>query len=204
MGNLMSNIKKMNITSIIFSIIFIILGFFLLLKPDGAIDFIAYVLGVLLILWGVVLIIQFFTKKNEQENFIQINFVIGLLVFILGIVFLIKPKTIASIIPLLLGIWMIISGVLKLGYAITVNKQVKNIIPILLSLLIVGVGLFLVFNPFEGAEIITKAIGIIIIVYSILDIIECIFIRQLVNDIQTTVETGIVEAQYTEKEEEKK
>ena len=99
---------------------------------------------------------------------------------------------------------MIISGVLKLGYAITVNKQVKNIIPILLSLLIIGVGLFLVFNPFEGAEIITKAIGIIIIIYSILDIVECIFIRQLVSDIQTSAETAIVEAEYTEKEEEKK
>ena len=204
MGNLMSNIKKMNITSIIFSIIFIILGFFLLLKPDGAIDFIAYVLGVLLIIWGVILIIQFFTKKNQDQNFIQIGFVVGLLVFILGIVFLIKPKTIASIIPLLLGIWMIISGVLKLGYAIPVNKQVKNIIPILLSLLIIGVGLFLVFNPFEGAEIITKAIGIIIIIYSILDIVECIFIRQLVSNIETSVSTAIVEAEYTEKEEEKK
>ena len=203
MGNLVSNIKKMNITSIIFSIIFIVLGFFLLLKPDGAIDFIAYVLGVLLIIWGVVLIIQYFTKKNDQQGFIQTSFVIGLLVFILGIVFLIKPKTIASIIPLLLGIWMIISGVLKLGYAITVNKQVKNIIPILLSLLIIGVGLFLVFNPFEGAEIITKAIGIIIIIYSILDIVECIFIRQLVSDIQTTVETAIVDAEYKEKDEEK-
>ncbi|MBQ3475693.1 MAG: DUF308 domain-containing protein [Bacilli bacterium] len=203
MGNLVSNIKKMNLTSIIFSIIFIVLGFFLLLKPDGAIDFIAYVLGVLLIIWGVVLIIQYFTKKNDQQGFIQTSFVIGLLVFILGIVFLIKPKTIASIIPLLLGIWMIISGVLKLGYAITVNKQVKNIIPILLSLLIIGVGLFLVFNPFEGAEIITKAIGIIIIIYSILDIVECIFIRQLVSDIQTSVETAIVDAEYKEKDEEK-
>ena len=190
MGNLMSNIKKMNITSIIFSIIFIILGFFLLLKPDGAIDFIAYVLGVLLIIWGVILIIQFFTKKNQDQNFIQIGFVV-------------KPKTIASIIPLLLGIWMIISGVLKLGYAIPVNKQVKNIIPILLSLLIIGVGLFLVFNPFEGAEIITKAIGIIIIIYSILDIVECIFIRQLVSNIETSVSTAIVEAEYTEKEEKK-
>ena len=78
---------------------------------------------------------------------------------------------------------MIISGVLKLGYAITVNKQVKNIIPILLSLLIVGVGLFLVFNPFAGAKTLVQILGISIIIYSILDLIECFAIKKIIKNI---------------------
>ena len=202
MENLMQRIKKMNITSMIFSVIFIIIGFFLILKPEGAINFVAYVLGVMLIIWGVVQIVQFFTRKDKTGNFIEVSFIGGLLVFILGIVFLIKPKTIASIVPLLLGVWMIADGVLKFCYALTVNKRAKSIVPIILSVLIVIAGLFLVFNPFEGAEIITQVIGVVMIVYSILVIVECLFVKQLVNTF-TSDETGIIEVEIEEKTNEK-
>lgn len=198
MERLSSSIKKMNITSIIFSIIFICIGLFLLINPDSTINFIAYVLGVMLILWGVVLIVQFFRRK-EEANFFEANFIVGLLVFILGIVFLIKPKAIASIIPLLLGVWMIASGVIKLGCALSINKQKRSYVSIILSALIVVAGLFLVFNPFEGAEIITRVIGVLMVVYSVLDIVECIFIRQTIKDIESAV-TSVVEAEYKEKE----
>ena len=198
MERLNSSIKKMSITSIIFSIVFIGIGLFLLIKPEGAISFVAYVLGVMLIIWGVVLIVQYFTRKNQEQNYIEFSFIAGLLLFILGIVFLIKPKTIASITPLLLGVWMIASGVLKLGYSISVNKRANSLVPIILSILIVGAGLFLVFNPFEGAEIITQVIGVIMIVYSILDIVSCLVVKQVLNGI--VEETAIIDANYKEKE----
>ena len=72
---LSTKVKKMSITSIIFSLLFIATGIFLLLKPETAINIICYVLGVILVLWGVVSIIQFFSDKSS-DSYLSISFIL--------------------------------------------------------------------------------------------------------------------------------
>ena len=74
MQNLSTKVKKMSITSIVFSLLFIVTGVFLLLKPETAINIVCYVLGVILVLWGVVSIIQFFSDKNST-NYLSLSFI---------------------------------------------------------------------------------------------------------------------------------
>lgn len=191
-------IKKMSITSIIFSILFIATGIFLLLRPETAINIICYVLGVLLILWGVVSMIQFFSDKTS-ENYLSISFIFGAFVFIFGIIILIKPTIIASIIPLLLGVWMLINGVIKLSYSLTINKMSNATVSIVGSILIIVLGILLIFNPFAGAKSLVQIIGISFIVYSIMDLIESIALTFSLKKKEKT-EGKIVEATYKDKE----
>ena len=114
MENMEVRIRKMNITSIIFSIIFILIGTFLLARPEDAIHLVSYALGIILLVWGVISVVQFFSNK-ESQSYLEFGFIVGVFVLIFGIIILVKPDTIASIIPLLLGIWMLINGVTKLS-----------------------------------------------------------------------------------------
>lgn len=197
-NNLSTKVKKMSITSVIFSLLFIFTGIFLLLKPETAINIVCYVLGVILVLWGVVSIIQFFSDKNST-SYLSLSFIFGAFVFIFGIIILIKPTIIASIVPLLLGVWMVINGVTKLSYSLSIYKTSKNILSIVGSILIVVFGVTLIFNPFEGAKGLTQIIGIALIVYSILDLIESFSITfSLKKDVDPN-EGKIVEAEYKEK-----
>ena len=68
--------KKNEYTSIIFSLLFIVAGVFLLLKPETAINIVCYVLGLILISWGVVSIIQFFSDK-DSTSYLSISFIFG-------------------------------------------------------------------------------------------------------------------------------
>lgn len=198
MENFEVKIKKMSITSIVFSILFILIGLFLIIKPEGAIHVVSYALGIMLLIWGIVSMIQFFSNKKSQ-NYLEFSFILGMLVFIFGIIILIKPDTIASIIPLLLGVWMICNGVTKLSYSLTINKETNATVSLIVSGLIIILGIFLIFNPFSGAKVITQVIGVMMIVYSVLDLIECIFIRKTINSVK--IEDGtIIEAEYKEKE----
>lgn len=61
-------------------------------------------------------------------------------------------------------------------------------------------GLILILNPFKGAEFITKIVGILILIYSILDIISTITIKNTVNKIHNAIEENIVDAQIIEEE----
>lgn len=197
MENMEIKVKKMNMTSIIFSIIFILIGAFLLARPEDAIHLVSYALGIILLLWGAISIVQFFTDK-ESQNYLDFGFVVGVFVFIFGIIVLVKPNTIASIIPLLLGIWMLINGVTKLSYALTLNKQNNAAGSIIISVLIIILGILLIFNPFAGAQTLVQILGVIIIIYSALDLAECFAIKRVIKKDKTS-EGTIIEAEYKEK-----
>ena len=79
------------------------------------------------------------------------------------------------------------------------NETLTNII----SLIILVCGLLLVFNPFGGAVMLTKLIGIFIIVYSILDLLECYTLNKTVKKVVKKVdknnkEQKVIEAVYEE------
>lgn len=198
MENLSIKVKKMSITSIVFSLLFIFAGIFLLLQPETAINIVCYVLGIILISWGAISVIQFYSDKTST-NYLSINFIFGAFVFIFGIIILIKPSIIASIIPLLLGVWMVINGVTKLSYSLTIHKVSNATISIVGSILIILFGILLIFNPFEGAKGLVQIIGISFIIYSVMDLAESIAITFSLKKKETN-EVKIVDATYKDKE----
>lgn len=197
MENMEVRIRKMNITSIIFSIIFILIGTFLLARPEDAIHLVSYALGIILIVWGVISVITFFTDK-ESQNYLDFGFIVGVFVLIFGIIILVKPDTIASIIPLLLGIWMLINGVTKLSYSLTLNNNKSALSSIIISLIIVLLGILLIINPFQGAKKIVQILGISILVYSLLDLIECFSIKRVMKKVKKIENNNVIDAEYTE------
>ncbi len=199
MENIEIKIRKMNMTSIIFSVLFILIGTFLLARPEDAIHLVSYALGIILALWGMISIVQFFTDR-ESQNYLEFSFILGVFMFIFGIIIIVKPNTIASIIPLLLGIWMLINGVTKLSYALTLNKNKNAASSIIISILIIVLGILLVFNPFAGAKTLVQILGVTIIVYSVLDLAECFAIRRIVKkETKDQIKNTIIDAEFEEK-----
>ena len=79
----------------------------------------------------------------------------------------------------------IVNSITKFQYGF-VLKRAKNsdwIYTILVSLLSFIWGIVLLINPFESALTITQIIGIFIIVYAVLDIIDNFIIRRNIKDI---------------------
>ena len=198
MNNMEVRIKKMSMTSIIFSIIFILMGAFLLARPADAIHLVSYALGIILLVWGLISVVQFFSDK-ESQNYLEFNFIIGVFVLIFGIIILVKPNTIASIIPLLLGIWMLINGVTKLSYSLSVGGGKSSTSSIIISLVIIILGILLIFNPFSGAEKLVQILGIIIILYSVLDLVECFSIKRVIKKEIIKDDGNIIDAEFKEK-----
>ena len=193
--------KSMYRTSIIFSSLLILIGMFLLIKPETTLHAISYFMGVALIIWGLVPIIQFFSNK-ETKQYLEFSFIIGVFALIFGIIIMIEPNIIGSIIPLLIGIWMVINGVTKLYYSLTLNKLSSATVSIILSIIILICGLVLIFNPFKGAIILTKIIGISVIIYSILDLVECYTLKKTMKEFtnvsKNKKDQNVIEAVYEE------
>ena len=133
-------------------------------------------------------------KKNEMD------IVYGIITIILGIIVITNPKAIASIIPFIIGILMIISSSAKIQYSFDLKKRNSElwVSTLVVAIITLVCGVLLIFNPFSGAKALTQIIGGTLILYSLLDLIECISIKTVVNK-KALKEGKIIDAEFKEK-----
>ncbi len=182
--NLNKRINKKCNTSLFTSIIFVIVGLFLFIKPDTTISVISYIIGGTLISAGLYSSYKYFSAKDILSTF-NFDLIYGVLMLIAGMFLIIKPLALSSFFPIILGIWIIINSITKFEYALLL-KRTKNsdwTYTCLLSLLTFIWGIVLLFNPLKTVLLVTQIIGIFIIVYAVLDIIDNFIIRKNIKSI---------------------
>ena len=67
------------------------------------------------------------------------------------------------------------------------------------QVLIIFSGIIFIINPFEGALAITKIIGIFMIIYALLDIINTVIVKKGVKEIEKSMKLAVIEAEVKEK-----
>ena len=111
-------------TSLISWLVFIVLGLFLVLKAELTLQIISYMVGGTLLLAIVPLTKQLLSKDPNYMNF---AFISQIFMVVAGFVIIINTGLIASIIPILIGILMLVNGVAKLQFAVLLkNSNIKN------------------------------------------------------------------------------
>lgn len=193
--------KKFFRSSLISSIILMIIGVLLILQSEITIITISYLIGTLLIAMGAIAIIKFI-KNINNVNREELDIFYGVVTIILGVIVVYNPEAIASIIPIIIGIGIIINSATKLQYAIelkqSLNSQWKT--TIIISIISAVCGVILICNPFKGAVVIMQIIGGFIVAYSILDIISTITIKKNVAAIHNAIDGNINDAEVVEEE----
>lgn len=176
MESIMTKLLKASVWS---SIALIVLGFLLIFYSEVTIISISYVIGGILIAIGVFALLKYISNINKDiKN--EIDIVYGIGTIILGIIVISNPKAIASIIPFVLGVLIVINSTAKIDYSFKLRKNKNNlwISTLIVALIALICGVLLIFNPFAGAKFITKVIGIILVVYAVLDIVSTIRISK--------------------------
>lgn len=176
-------LKKGTSKNIVTSIIILLFGIFIFIKPDTTVKTISFLLGIILLLTGLNSIVNAFSNKENPNN---LNIAVGIIIMIPALILFFNPTIIASIIPLLIGIYMIISAAFKLQYLYSLKTLTNawDISVVVVTIVTLILGVLLVFNPFGGVIAITKLIGIFLMIYAILDIINNINIKKKVKDVE--------------------
>ena len=173
---LKSFLKKSGWTDIIVSLLFIIFGIMLIARPEAIMSVISILLGLIFLVMGVLKIIDYFEKGKKDNYLISI----AVVMILIGLIIMFCADIILSVFRILIGIWIIYSGIMNLQTAI-VWKDYKSrlwLVTLLLAILTIIIGIYVLINT--GA--ILQAVGISILVYGIVDIIEnFIFIKKIDN-----------------------
>ena len=153
------------------SIAYIIIGMMLLIMPQTSLLWICYAFGAVVLVTGIVCLIQYARIRGTgfTAPFMLVG---GVITAGLGIFTLAKPQVVASFLPIVFGIFILVDGLSRVGTAIDLAKRKgqKWWMLLLLSVVSVALGALLVLHPFDAAVSVVMVCGILLIVEGALNL----------------------------------
>ena len=167
-------LKRSNWTDIVISIVFLFLGILLIIKPNEMISVISILIGAIFVIIGFLKIVDYFTSKDKEDYLLTM----ALISVIFGVIVLFCSDIITGVFRIILGIWIIAAGLRDFQTAL-VWKDTKSgywTIAIVLSMLMIIAGIIVLVS----STLALKLVGVIILIYAIIDIItRLIFIKKI-------------------------
>lgn len=176
---MLNKLNKYLNSGIILTIVFLLVGGILIVKPDISFNIISYLIGASLVVSGIYLFII-----DSKTNNIFINvFLYAILLTLIGILIILNPVTLKVILPIFLGLWFLISGIFKIRLDIYMKDESYFILSLITNIITVICGVILLINPVESVSAITISLGIIIVVSSISSLIDIIIFKKNINSV---------------------
>lgn len=140
------------------------LGMAFLLNPDGMLSTFSYIVGIVLIVYGV---IEIFNGIKAKKEFSFGNLIIedGLMNIIVGLVLVFWPNLGPNMVMIILGLWIILGGIIQLVIANKYKDKIggrnfRGIITIIL-------GAIILFNPSESVQLFSMIVGGLSLLYGL-------------------------------------
>ena len=176
---MLNKLNKYLNSGIILTIVFLLVGVILIVKPDISFNIISYLIGASLIVSGIYL---FIIDSKTKNIFINV-FLYAILLTLIGILIILNPVTLKVILPIFLGLWFLISGIFKIRLDIYMKDEPYFILSLITNIITVICGVILLINPVESVSAITISLGIIIVVSSISSLIDIIIFKKNINSV---------------------
>lgn len=146
-------------------IIVLIVGIICLANPSTALTAIAIYLGILALLAGGAII---FVSLKNKGSFWQFWIGEGIFNLVIGLLMVSFPNATIKVIIVLISLWIIAMSIIQMvTYNNLKNTGYRSPMLIFTAILSLVVGLLLLFNPFEGAQVVAIILGIYAIIYGI-------------------------------------
>lgn len=163
--------KKYKQRSLIYSIILLVLGIFLTFNSSGVLNTIFNIMGILVILFGIYRFFVYYRLKSQLKVDDSSILMSAIMSILFGVLIILLSNILTTTIQIVTGIWLLFVGISRLSEAdITNIKDKRNLIAVIGAAIIILLGLYTIFSE----NVLFVALGIILIIYSILDIINYI------------------------------
>ena len=159
------------------------LGSLLIVLRNWSVSFIGVVTGIMLIAFGIVKLLGYFSKDLYRLAF-QFDLAFGILLMTLGAIILAKPERAMSFVCLMLGVAILADGLFKLQTALDAKEfGLRSWWAILALAVLAGlIGAVLALHPTESAVVMTLLAGASMIVEGVLNLCVALFAVKVVHN----------------------
>ena len=200
------NVKNYSsVMVLISSIVFFILGAVMFTKPDAVVLFVSYVIGSLIIILGIFKCFKNYLDVKRDNTTSSNNMILGIVLIVIGLVFIFLASVIEALVRLVIGGWILFSGINRLINALSLPKKNSRFaVLLILSLLLIGGGLYTILE----ANLAFQAIGVVLMVYAFLEIFGYIFNKKDISVVDIEVkeknDEKVIDAVLIEEKKDKK
>lgn len=161
-------LKRIKADIIVSALICVALGVVLLIWPAKTIDIFCKILAIGLIIMGVVDMVSYFMNKSIHP----FAGALGLIVFLVGIWVFIKPESVVSLIPIVIGVILCVHGIqdMKLAIETKGNGYDKWWSMLIIAAISLVFGVLCIVNAFGMVKLALQFIGIALIYDGISDL----------------------------------
>ena len=186
-------------SSIIISILFFLFGLILFIDFNKVINFVSYVLGTIIIALGVYKLWSYYRKKLNNEITDYNEFGFGVVDLILGVLIIVLAEAFTTILRFFVGGYILLAGINRFVQTMSNNELKRNkfISLLLMSIIVIGLGVYTILNK-NSLDI----IGLLIMIYSIIEIIESIMFRT--SSKKEEINNEVIEIEVVEKKKNSK
>ena len=174
-----SFLKKMQGSYVVLAVAYVVFGLSLLIKPQQSTTVICYAIGALCIIYAAATLIKYFTDSTRRL-YIEPNFVLPVILGVFGIVTIVRPAVIISILPFIVGIVLVSSGLIKVQDSINLKRfdYARWYIVLAFALVSVVHGIVILINPFGTGMLFTRIVGLFFVVDGAMSISSIIMTRK--------------------------
>lgn len=193
----METLRKFKASSYAVSIVYIIAGLIMLLNPGFISDAVNYVIGGLVIIYGVIYSISLY-QKREIEMYGKFDFLAGIICISFGLFLILNPDTLGSLIPFCAGVIILMDAIRFIINSFKLKKLGFRswIINLIVGLIFLGFSIFIIIKAKEISLLLIRFIGAFLIVDAIVDFFTELRFRIREKKV---VKQEIIEAQIEEK-----
>ncbi|MDD3338145.1 MAG: DUF308 domain-containing protein [Lachnospiraceae bacterium] len=161
----MQEAKKIKWIYSIMSVVYIVAGVALIIWPSFMEGMICTILGIVAIVFGIIRLINYFVG-DKFEALMRYDMVIGIFLVGLGLFVLIFPGVVISFLPVVFGLFLIISSLVKLQNAVDLKRLDYDRwwLILILAAVSIALGVILICNPFGAIHLLLIFVGVFFVV----------------------------------------
>lgn len=177
-------IKKIGFESIVISILLMVLGLFMVTKSTETINVIIVLLGYVFVLDGIIHLISY-SYISGVYRFFSYELAEAIIDIILGFILVFNYNSIAIVLPIILGVWIILEGILQLQVALNIRGVLNShwAIMLILSIVTAMLGIAILSNPAVSFNVMVKLEGAILMFTQLVALYEDIFVLIRIEDV---------------------
>ena len=169
--------KKEVISDILMSVCVLILGICLAVWADKVTKLVSILLGCLAVIYGISAFVSYFSNKDRVFND-NMEFIFGIVVLVIGGILIFKVDFLKELVSFIVGIYILLSSAIRLVETIRIGKAIntKMTSSIVLSIIGIIIGIMCITFKFLFPDVIVTYIGILLIIYSIISIVNLVIL----------------------------
>lgn len=169
----MNKESKITVNNLIYALLFLVFGIILLTSTEDLITIVSKVIGGVLITIGIIKAIIYIYMKGKLGEYSLSKLIVSLLFISFGMLLIFLSGTLSFAIRTVIGIWVVFSGINRVIFAISMSAIDKKsfLVYLITSLLMIALGIVIITGVFD------QLIGLLIIIYSIIEIVNYIYFK---------------------------